>query len=54
MKKSIEQLGDELCNHCRCTEFGQTDPISWLKCEGMFCDEAYENYLETEESSDDQ
>lgn len=48
----ISTLDEELCEHCRCTNYGLDMKakngymgVSY-GCEGMFCDEAYENYLE--------
>lgn len=47
---TIEELEDELCNHCAATEYGEKSsyvtPNGYVSCEGRFCDEAYEAYLE--------
>lgn len=48
MTKKKEELEDELCTYCPCTEFGNTKINTgyWNLCEGCRCDKAYENYLE--------
>jgi len=47
--KSKEDLEEELCSYCPCTEYGQakvnTGPHNM--CEGFRCDDAYENYKES-------
>lgn len=51
MKKTIEELGEELCNYCICSDYGEkrinTNPDNW--CEGINCDSAYDDYLDSEE-----
>lgn len=45
---SQEELGEELCEYCPYTDYGSI-PVGtgpWNLCEGVCCDEAYENYLE--------
>lgn len=51
MKMSIEELGDELCKHCPCTDYGreQVNTAPYNLCEGRRCEEAYENYLDEED-----
>lgn len=50
--EEISQLGDCLCEYCKCTEYGLSMGIQHAimgvtyGCEGMFCGEAYERYLE--------
>lgn len=51
MIKTYEELGEELCRHCFCTEYGENLNAPYPSvysngCEGMYCKEAYENYLE--------
>ena len=50
-EKTIDQLGDELCNYCTLEKkkvYGV--PGGYVAgCEGSRCDDAYENYLATEE-----
>ena len=50
--EEISTLDEELCKHCRYTNYGFDMKakngymgVSY-GCEGMLCDEAYENYLE--------
>lgn len=40
--RSKEELGDELCNWCPITNGEKFGTL----CEGSYCDEAYENYIE--------
>lgn len=46
--KSIEELGEneELCEFCRCDASSSGDPPHVFMCEGRWCDEAYDNYLD--------
>ena len=50
--KTMQELGEELCLYCPCTEFGLTKVSTgpWNLCEGRSCDEAYENYCYETES----
>ena len=43
--KTSNQLGEELCNYC---EYKDNRYVSYFSggCEGGFCDEAYQNYIE--------
>lgn len=60
MNKTIEELGEELCNYCFCTEYGLNLDAPKMKapyllgCEGMYCKEAYENYLEECEEEEEE
>jgi hypothetical protein len=51
-----EELGDNLCNYCIPTERGREAtvycPSGLFMCEGIFCDEAYETYLEEEDEGE--
>lgn len=51
MIKTQEELEDELCKYCPCTDYGyveiNTGPHNL--CEGIGCNEAYKNYLENSE-----
>ena len=45
---------DELCEHCRCTGYGEEMKAKELTifspgCEGSYCRDAYDKYLEDEE-----
>lgn len=55
MPKSIDELGEELCRHCSCTEHGteKANTSLWNLCEGINCKEAYENYLEEYEEENE-
>lgn len=50
-----EELAEDLCRYCPCTEFGfqriNTGP--WNMCEGGYCDDAYANYLEERDDDDE-
>ncbi|MEE8598390.1 MAG: hypothetical protein V3S69_02560 [Dehalococcoidales bacterium] len=50
---SIEDIGDELCEHCPRTDFGMTkvNTSQFNLCEGSVCEEAHERYLEEREAS---
>lgn len=44
--KPMNELDDELCNYCPLASVGPVN-TSWHNlCEGISCNEAYENYLE--------
>ena len=51
MIQSKDELAEseELCNFCPCTDYGtgSVGTSQYNMCEGMCCDEAYENYLES-------
>jgi hypothetical protein len=52
--KTKEDLNEELCKYCRATEYGEDmtaqqvkgTPTGYTCCEGAYCDEAYEKYLD--------
>jgi hypothetical protein len=49
--ESKEELGDTLCDYCPLESYargvqGVGGKTGYISCEGMYCDEAYENYLE--------
>ena len=50
----IEQMAEELCEYCECTEFGLTvinnGPLNL--CHSGWCDKAYKNYLESFEDQE--
>lgn len=52
--KTLEDLEEELCDHCPLTEYGtvSTNTGSHNLCEGMQCGTAYENYLESEKEEE--
>lgn len=47
-----EQLDDELCSYCSRTDYGEKKgysyPGGYVFCEGSYCPEAYDEYLEDE------
>ena len=51
---TVEELGEDLCEYCKCSDYGNEDYHGEMKCyggepvgcEGMYCKEAYENYLD--------
>lgn len=50
-KLTKEELEDELCKYCPCTDYGDTKINTGPHnlCEGIACDQAYKNYLENSE-----
>lgn len=50
MVKSKDDLDEELCLYCECTDYGDreinTNPHNM--CGGVLCDIAYDNYLDEE------
>ena len=49
---SMKDLDEELCSHCAATDYGEkmachTPDGAWM-CEGRWCDEAYQAYLDEE------
>jgi len=51
--KSKKELDTELCDYCPFTKEGPTNTGPWNLCEGRACDEAYENYKEEYERSEE-
>jgi hypothetical protein len=55
MKQTIEEMQDseELCKYCIKTDYGERKamhtPNGYYTCEGSYCEEAYDAYLEEEE-----
>ena len=46
---SKEELGENLCKYCRVDEEDRVPKNQYyMGCEGLFCDEAYEIYLDEE------
>jgi len=44
--KTIEELGDDLCRYCPLEEYASKLTSTQCGCEGAFCSEAYDVYLE--------
>lgn len=59
MLKTFEEMCDdmEICNYCSRTDYGEhksyVTPSGFYSCEGSWCDEAYEAYLEENETNAD-
>ena len=54
-KTAIQELGDMLCTYCPWMKNGNFHPVSAHgNCEGRFCEEAYDNYLEESEEDDNE
>lgn len=53
MPKTIEEIsGEELCSYCYWERSGYTNNSMGM-CEGRWCSEAYETYLEELEESEE-
>lgn len=53
------ELDEGLCKYCRCTDYGMQMNACRVTafgagCEGSWCEEAYENYLENFEEVEDE
>ena len=48
--QDMASLADELCEYCEATDYGRHSsyvcPSGYVSCEGRFCPEAYEQYLD--------
>lgn len=57
--KTFQELCDEesLCTYCSRTDYGENKsyvtPTGFYSCEGSYCEEAYEAYLEENETNAD-
>lgn len=56
MKKTKDELINEnsLCNYCKSEPGVFGTPNGYSSCEGNWCDEAYENYLDEYEEGEEQ
>ena len=58
MLKTFEELCSEesICNYCSATDYGEhkscATPNGYWCCEGIWCKEAYEEYLDYNETSE--
>ena len=58
MLKTFEEMCDDnsICNHCFRTDYGEhkscITPNGYWCCEGVWCDEAYELYLDENETTE--
>lgn len=58
MLKTFEELCDEdsICNHCSATDYGEhkscITPNGYWSCEGAWCKDAYEEYLDENETTE--
>lgn len=48
--KTMEELGEELCNYCPLPEDRRGCRSALVNCEGRFCEEAYNRYQEEYET----
>jgi len=50
MLETIEELDECLCKYCYRTDYGErkggSTPNGYWSCEGSFCEETYESYLD--------
>ena len=46
MLESMEDLGDELCEYCHCTDDGPVNTNQYNLCEGNWCNDAYDSYID--------
>lgn len=57
MLKTFEEMCDDesICKYCAATDYGDYKschtPNGYYMCEGTWCEEAYDAYLEEEETS---
>lgn len=58
MLKTFDELCEEetLCNYCSATDYGEhkscITPNGYWSCEGAWCEEAYEEYLDENETTE--
>jgi hypothetical protein len=58
MLKTFEEMCDEelICNYCIPSDYGEHKayhtPSGYYMCEGAWCDEAYREYLENENATE--
>lgn len=59
MLKTFEEMCDDetICNYCNATDYGEykelITPNGYVSCEGNWCKEAYMNYLDNENATED-
>lgn len=63
MVRSKEDMieSNDLCEHCHCTNYGEYDAedvqritVHSAGCEGSWCDEAYDKYLDNEKDKENE
>jgi hypothetical protein len=58
MLQTLEELceSEELCKYCSATEYGEykfyTTPNGYYSCEGSYCEDAYESYLDDKNTTE--
>ena len=58
MLKTFEEMCDDetICDYCSATDYGEHKschtPNGYYMCEGMWCKDAYEDYLEGENTTE--
>lgn len=57
--QTFEELCDsmEICNYCSDTDYGEraayvTGSGTYVSCEGRFCEQAYDSYLDANETTE--
>lgn len=54
MKKTKDELGENLCDYCHVDKEDRLPRNQFnVGCECMYCDSAYDNYLDEEEKTDE-
>ena len=48
-RRTAEELGEELCSYCVAEPGVKGTPNGYVSCEGAYCNEAYERYLEEDD-----
>lgn len=56
MLKTIEEMGDDICGYCFDTGYGEckscVTPNGYWSCEGRWCKDAYEEYLDENKTTE--
>ena len=58
MFKTFQEMCDDesICDYCKTTDYGSSksyqSPTGYYSCEGSYCNEAYERYLDDNETNE--
>ena len=58
MLKTFDEMRDDetICDYCSATNYGEckscVTPSGYQSCEGLWCREAYDNYLDSENTTE--